>query len=106
MAISSRKKHLRAHEEFAAACRAHGLSHVHCAHGRLTEDSLPTISLTITRSERLRLEQAMEQAAANARGFLPVLAHRTNRHPWKITMALPDFLTLYRGYLLSLPPET
>lgn len=105
MAISSQRKHTRAHEELAAIFRAQGFPHVHCAHGRLTGESLPGIALTVTRSERLRLENAMAQAADRAHGGLPVLAHRTNLRPWSITMALPDFLTLYRGFLRSLPPE-
>lgn len=45
------------------------------------------------RTERLRLDDAMEQAIRDAApGWVPVVFHRKNRSDWLVTMRLSDFL--------------
>lgn len=97
--MSSRTKHFRAHQEFALACRALGFPGVRCSGGMLATESLPGLSVCIRRTERLRLEQTMNAMEEGSWDALPVLAHRSNRHPWRVTMRLDVFLRLYRAYL-------
>ena len=101
----TRNKHLRAHQEFALACRALGLPAVRCAGGKLDGKTLPGLALCIRRTERLRLDETMALLEADPCEGLPVLAHRKNRRPWRVTMRLDVFLTLYQAFLQSLPPE-
>ena len=104
MDINSRKKHFRGHREFAKICRDHGFTAVQCTKGRLDGRGLPGISLTIRRTERLRLDRAMAETIADADGCLPVLAHRSSRQPWRITMDTATFFRLYRAFIqMSLP---
>ena len=47
------------------------------------------------RQERLRLSEAVNQAVRDANGHaLPVVAHRSNRQPWLVTVRLEDVLQL------------
>lgn len=59
---------------------------------------LPGIHIECKRVEHLNLDAAMEQSERDARdGEIPVVIHRKNRKPWKITMRLCDFLEIYGG---------
>lgn len=47
------------------------------------------------RTERLRLSEAVAQAVRDANGnALPIIAHRSNRQPWLVTVRLEDVLQL------------
>ena len=47
------------------------------------------------RQERLRLSEAVTQAVRDANGHaLPIVAHRSNRQPWLLTVRLEDVLQL------------
>jgi len=105
MAPSSLEKHFRGHRDFAKACRDRGFTAVQCVHGRLDNRGLPGLSVSIRRTERLRMEEAMAQTAANAGGKLPVLAHRSSRQPWRITMDLDTFFLLYRTFMQMPLPD-
>ena len=105
MAVNTSAKHSRGHQDFAAACRKLGFSAVQCSHGRLDCRNLPGIHISIRRTERLRMENAMEEAAAAAEGLPSVLAHRSNGHPWRITMDLETFFLLYRAFIQKLPGD-
>ncbi len=61
---------------------------------------LPGIHIEVKRRENVNLSAAMEQARRDAGRFggLPAVFHRRNRESWRVTMELPDWLELYRGY--------
>lgn len=99
MAANSRDKHTRGHREFAKLCREQGFAAVQCIHGRLDSRGLPGLSVSIRRTERLRMEEALARAAAEADGKLPILAHRSSRQPWRITMDTDTFFLLYRAFM-------
>ncbi len=104
MSVNTLKKHTRGHREFAAQWRTHSLPPLHCRHGALDCSGLPGIHISVRRTERLRLDDAMKQAALEAQSRLPVLAHRSSRHPWRITMDLPTFAVLYGGFIQNSRP--
>ena len=54
------------------------------------------VHLEVKRQERLRLSEAMAQAVRDANGHaLPIVAHRSNRQPWLLTVRLEDVLQLW-----------
>lgn len=62
---------------------------------------IPGIHCEVKRAEALRLSEWMAQAQRDAGRFgdgLPAVFHRRNREGWRVTMELPDWLTLYRSY--------
>lgn len=53
------------------------------------------LHLEVKRQERLRLSAAVAQAVRDANGHaLPIVAHRSNRQPWLVTVRLEDVLRL------------
>lgn len=57
-----------------------------------------SVHIEVKRTERFRLYDALSQAQRDANGHaMPVVAHRANRHPWVVVMALEDFLTIAEG---------
>lgn len=49
------------------------------------------------RTEKFRLNDAMEQAERDANGHaVPLVMHRYSRKPWSVTMKLNDFLRMVR----------
>lgn len=59
------------------------------------------IHAEVKRRENVNLSAALAQAAADAEKFkdgLPAVFHRRNRETWRVTMALEDWLELYRSY--------
>lgn len=61
---------------------------------------LPGVHIEVKRTERLNLDQAMEQSIRDAERFhdgAPAVFHRKNRRPWLVTMRLEDFMKLYKG---------
>lgn len=62
---------------------------------------LPGVHIECKRAEALRLSEWMAQAERDAQRFgdgLPAVFHRRSREGWRVTMALPDWLELYRSY--------
>ena len=61
---------------------------------------LPGIHIECKRCETLRLPEWLAQARRDADRFggLPAVFHRKNKAPWLVTMELPDWMQLYRGY--------
>ncbi len=62
---------------------------------------LTGVHIECKRCEQLRLSEWMMQAAADAERFgdgLPAVFHRANRQNWRVTMALSDWMQLYRSY--------
>ncbi|MCD7888281.1 MAG: hypothetical protein LUG44_11870 [Clostridiales bacterium] len=62
---------------------------------------LPGVHVEVKRVERLNLENALEQSERDAKKFqdgIPVVMHRRNRSPWRVSMNLTDWLHLYRAW--------
>ena len=55
-------------------------------------EGLEDFHFEVKRVERLNLEEAMQQAEADAAGRVPVVVHRRNRRPWRVTLNLHDWL--------------
>lgn len=56
------------------------------------------VHVEVKRQERLALPSALRQAKRDANGHaLPVVAHRSNRQPWLVTVELSDLLEVL-GY--------
>lgn len=54
--------------------------------------TLPGIHWEVKRTERLRIYEAMQQAAQEApEGAVPVVLYRANRRPWLVILYLEDF---------------
>ena len=106
MSIGSKEKNRRGHREFAARCRSFGFTAVRCVRGISDCRGLPGLSVEIHRAKRLRLDSAMAAAkAAAAEGQIPVVAYRSDRRPWRVTLDLSDFFLLYRAYLQRPLPD-
>ena len=60
---------------------------------------LPGIHIEVKRVEKLNIDDALEQSASDARlGEVPVVMHRKNRVPWKITMLFADWMEFYKAW--------
>lgn len=58
------------------------------------------VHVEIKRRENVNLSAALAQAAADSVKFgdgLPCVFHRRNRESWRVTMALEDWLELYKN---------
>ena len=54
------------------------------------------IHCEVKRTEKMRLNEWLDQATRDARRFggYPAIFHRSNRRPWTVTMLLEDWLTI------------
>ena len=60
---------------------------------------VPYLHLEIKRVEHLNLDKAMEQSIRDARdGEIPVVMHRKDRQPWRVTLSLEDFMMMYQAW--------
>lgn len=55
---------------------------------------LPGLHFEVKTVERLNLHDAMAQAVEDARGKIPVVAHKRNRGDWMVTMRAADWFKL------------
>lgn len=56
--------------------------------------------------EKLNVRAAMEQAAGDCQdGEIPILAHKTARKDWLVTMRAGDWFNFYRAWLEKQPPD-
>lgn len=54
------------------------------------------LHIEVKRQERLRLSNSVNQAVRDANAHaLPIVAHRSNRQPWLVTVRLEDVLRLW-----------
>lgn len=52
------------------------------------------------RVEKLNIDDALEQSIRDAKdGEMPVVMHRKNRKPWKVTLELDNFMILLDTYM-------
>lgn len=60
---------------------------------------VPGLHLEIKRVKTLRLDDAMEQSIRDAReGEIPVVVHRKDKQPWRVTLSLENFMTFYTAW--------
>jgi len=56
------------------------------------------LHIEVKRVQALNIDKAYEQAINDAReGEIPIVAHRKNHKPWKVTIGLDDFIKLYKA---------
>ena len=64
---------------------------------------LPHIHQEVKFVQRLNVRAAVEQARHDAeesgQGELPIVAHKTNRKPWIVSMLASDWFKLYRAFV-------
>ena len=104
MPINSRAKGKAGELELSRVLREHGYDtrrgQQYCgANGDADVVGLPYIHIECKRVEKLNLDAAMVQSRSDAReNEKPVIMHRKNREPWKVTMLLDDWIELYREW--------
>lgn len=60
---------------------------------------VPLLHLEIKRVQALNLDKAMEQSIRDAReGEIPIVVHRKDRQPWRVTLGLEDFMEMFQAY--------
>ena len=103
MAINSKVKGAAGERELANILKEQGFTarrgQQYCgANGDADVLGLDGIHIECKRVERLNIDEAMKQAAADAReGEKPAVFHRKNRKGWLVTMKLEDWLEMYRN---------
>lgn len=61
---------------------------------------VPYLHLEVKRTEKLRLDAAMEQSQRDSKeDEIPVVVHRKDRQDWRITMKLEEFMPIYMAWL-------
>ncbi len=101
--MNSREKGKRGERELASKLREYGYGtrrgQQYCgANGDADVVGLPGIHIECKRVERLDLDSAMSQAKADTTGEIPVVMHRKNNGEWRVTLALADFMTIYKEW--------
>lgn len=105
MGRSQREKGKRGERELARVLSSYGHDCHRGQQNRGGGDSpdvvgLDGIHIECKRVEALNVERAMEQARRDSEGSgnLPVVMHRKNGEPWKVTCDLPTFMLLYAAW--------
>lgn len=106
MGKSSQRKGAAGEKELAEILLQHGYDCIRG--GSLTFGEVPDITglpgvhIECKRVEHFQLYPAMEQAQRDSIKFgdgVPVVFHRSNRHPWVAVMTLTDWLDFYRVWV-------
>lgn len=103
MPINSRRKGAKGELELANLLKEHGFDarrgQQYCgSNGDADVVGLPGVHIECKRVEQLNIDKAMNQSIRDSKGDeIPVVMHRRNNTPWKVTMLLDDFLKLYKG---------
>lgn len=101
--MNSRNKGAAGERELASVLRDYGYStrrgqQYSGANGDADVVGLPGIHIECKRVEHLNIDNALSQSKRDARqGEIPVVMHRKNHMPWKVTMLLDDWIRMYRG---------
>lgn len=105
MSINSRAKGARGERELASKLREYGYEARRGEQfsGKNGDPDVVTnlahIHIEAKRVEHLNIDDALDQSRRDARdGEIPVVMHRKNHTPWKVTMLLEDWIRLYRDY--------
>lgn len=103
MPINSRRKGAKGELELANLLKEYGFDarrgQQYCgSNGDADVVGLPGVHIECKRVEQLNIDKAMNQSIRDSKGDeMPVVMHRRNNMPWKVTMLLDDFLKLYKG---------
>jgi len=103
MGKAERERGKRGERELASILRGYGYDcHrgvQYCGRqGNADVVGLPGIHIEAKRTERLRLQDAMDQAKHDAKSGFPTVFHRKNNCDWLVTMRLSDWIELYREW--------
>lgn len=104
MSINSRQKGAAGERELALTLREHGYDarrgqQYSGKNGDADVIGLPNVHIEAKRVERLNIDDALDQSRRDARkGEIPVVMHRRNHTPWKVTMLLEDWIKLYKDW--------
>lgn len=100
--MNSRQKGARGERELASILRSMGYdSRRGQQYSGLQGDAdvigVPGLHIECKRVEKLNIDDAMEQSIRDARlGEVPVVMHRKNGKPWKVTLLLGDFMEIWK----------
>lgn len=103
--MNSKQKGARGERELASLLRDYGFKarrgQQYCgANGDADVIGIPGIHIECKRVERLDISKAMEQAKNDARPFeVPIVIHRKNNDPWKVTMEFDDWIGFLREWM-------
>ena len=101
--MNSRNKGAAGERELAGILKKYGYDcrrgQQYCgANGDADVIGIPGLHIECKRVEKLNIDDALEQAIRDARdGEMPVVMHRKNRKPWKVTLELDDFMELLKA---------
>ena len=103
MAINSREKGKRGERELAKILQSAGYKDArrgvqyNGADGSADVIGVPGLHIECKFVEKLNIDDAMEQSISDARlGEVPVVMHRKNGKPWKVTLLLGDFMEIWK----------
>lgn len=102
MPINSRRKGAKGELELANILKLHGFDtrrgQQYCgSNGDADVVGLPGVHIECKRVEQLNIDKAMNQSIRDSKDDeIPVVMHRRNNTPWKVTMLLDDFMRLYK----------
>ena len=100
--VNSRRKGKRGELEFAHYLEAHGIEarrgQQHRGGGDAPDviHSIDGVHFEVKRVETLRLQEAIDQAAADAGDLVPVVAHKRNRGRWYATLPMDELIRMLR----------
>lgn len=101
--MNSREKGAAGERELAGILKKYGYD---CCRGQqycgINGDAdvigIPGLHIECKRVEKLNIDDALEQSIRDAKdGELPVVMHRKNRKPWKVTLELDEFMKLLKA---------
>ena len=96
--MNSRDKGKRGELEVAHILQKHGYDarrgqQFSGANGDADVVGLPGYHIEVKRVEKLNIDNAMKQSIGDAReGEIPIVIHRKNGEPWKVTQLLDDWI--------------
>lgn len=103
--MNSREKGAAGERELAGILKKYGYD---CRRGQqycgINGDAdvigIPGLHIECKRVEKLNIDDALEQSIRDAKdGEMPVVMHRKNRKPWKVTLELDNFMILLDTYM-------
>lgn len=100
--INSRQKGKRGELEIAHILQEHGFDARRSQqYAGINNDAdvvgLPNVHIEVKRVQALNIDKAMAQSEHDAReNEIPVVMHRKDRQPWRVTLNLEDFIELYK----------
>ena len=110
--INSRQKGCRGEREFAKLLREHGYEaergqqHAGGKDSPDVKTNMPKVHWEVKRTEKLRLEDALEQSKRDAGdGELALVAHKKNRSNWVVIMDFEEFIEMYKAWEKTLCTE-